>query len=277
MWTRAELKRNGKIAFKRNYWMCVLVSFFVVTIGGASYCTTLDLSSNYTAGEYSSLESAFPEYYGLGNLALDWNMMLAAMLLVVATAFIFAFIVAICLVIFAGNLATVGGCRYYLENREHETPLGQMFYGFTGGRYKDCMTTMFMRWLIVFGYSLLLIVPGIIKSYSYMLVPYILAENPHMDRKRALALSQEMMNGHKWEAFVFELSFFWWILLGALTGGLLNIFWVEPYIAASFAEYYTALKSEAIYKGITTRTELPGVVEYEETTEEVTEEVTEEC
>ncbi|MFR5556791.1 MAG: DUF975 family protein [Coprococcus sp.] len=76
---------------------------------------------------------------------------------------------------------------------------------------------MFFRDLFILLWTLLLIVPGIIKSYSYRLVPYILSENPHMDRKRALELSQQMMDGHKMEAFVLELSFFGWFLLSALT------------------------------------------------------------
>ena len=269
MWTRADLKRNGKIAFKRNYWVCVLVSLLAVTIGGWTNTVTLNFSSEDMQATYNQFAT-----YGSAHAIMGWQDFFA--LFVVVMSYLLAFVVAFCLLIFAGNLATMGSCRYFMENREHKTPFSRMFYGFTGGRYNNCMTTMLVRWLIVFGYSLLLIIPGIIKSYSYMLVPYILAENPHINRKRALQLSKEMMKGHKWEAFVFKFSFFWWILLGAFTGGLLNIFWVEPYIAASFAEYYTALKSEAIYKGLTNRTELPGVVQYEETTEEVTHEVAEE-
>ncbi len=258
MWSRVELKRNGKIAFLRNYWMCVLVSFLVALIGGATYSVTINFQTNSTEDVKRAWDN-LPAQVG----TLDRDMLISIMIVYFVSTVIVTFAGVLCLIFFAGNIATVGGCRYYLENREHKTSLSQMFYGFTDGRYKNCMTTMLMRWLIVFAYSLLLVIPGIIKAYSYLLVPYILAENPHMDRKRALELSQEMMEGHKWEAFVLRFSFIGWFLLSSISGGLLNIFWVEPYITATFAEYYTALKSEAIYKGITSHTELPGVSVHE--------------
>ena len=114
------------------------------------------------------------------------------------------------------------------------------------------------RDLFILLWTLLLIVPGIIKSYSYRLVPYILSENPHMDRKRALELSQQMMDGHKMEAFVLELSFFGWFLLSALTCGLVGIFYVNPYLDATFAEFYVAIRTESIGKGLVAEGELPG-------------------
>ena len=72
-----------------------------------------------------------------------------------------------------------------------------MFDGFKKGRYGNIMKTMFFRNLFVFLWSLLLIVPGIIKGYEYLMVPYILAENPTMDRREVFALSKRMMDGQK--------------------------------------------------------------------------------
>ena len=89
-------------------------------------------------------------------------------------------------------------------------------------------------------------------------VPYILSENPHMDRKRALELSQQMMDGHKMEAFVLELSFLGWFLLSALTCGLVGIFYVNPYLDATFAEFYVAIRTESSGKGLVAEGELPG-------------------
>ena len=81
--------------------------------------------------------------------------------------------------IFVGNAVSVGGCRYFMENREHQTSASKVFYGFQNGRYGNVVKTMFFRDLFILLWTLLLIVPGIIKSYSYRLVPYILSENPH--------------------------------------------------------------------------------------------------
>lgn len=261
MWTRAELKNNAKIAYKRNYWLCVVVSLIITTIGGTAYgWYGPDLSVTYDMNE---LQTTVQEEQDMFSMS-DWPMFKEIMLFAIVVGVIVGLAVGICLVIFAGNMATVGGCRYYLENREHKTSILQAFYGFSGGRYKSCLSAMFMRWLIITAYSCLFIIPGIVKSYAYRLVPYILAENPHIGRKRALQLSKEMMEEHKWEAFVFDLSFIGWKLLGVCTMGIVTVFKVEPYISATFAEYYTALKSEAIYKGITSHEELPGVGVMEE-------------
>ena len=67
------------------------------------------------------------------------------------------------------------------------------------------------------------------------------------------------MRGHKWEAFVLELSFLGWDILSLFTCGILNVFWVMPYKHATYAEFYTALKAEAFEKGIVNTIELPGV------------------
>ena len=87
---------------------------------------------------------------------------------------------------------------------------------------------------------LLFIIPGIVKSYEYMMIPYLLAEHPEMTRQEAFAESKQMMDGNKWDAFVLDLSFIGWTLLGVCTFGILLVFYVEPYIYLTRAELYHA-------------------------------------
>lgn len=94
------------------------------------------------------------------------------------------------------------------------------------------------------------IIGGIIKHYSYYLVPYIVAENPSMKAKEAITLSRELMKGHKWQCFVFELSFWGWKLLSALTAGLSGILYSNPYQIAAFSEYYAELRRLGIEKKV---------------------------
>ena len=96
---------------------------------------------------------------------------------------------------------------------------------------------MFTKNLIVFGWWLLLVIPGIIKSYEYAMVPYILAEHPDMEYRTALSKSREMMDGHKWDFFVLQLSFIGWEMLGILMC-CIGIIFVMPYEYATFAEFY---------------------------------------
>lgn len=98
----------------------------------------------------------------------------------------------------------------------------------------------------------LTIVGGVIKRYSYMLVPYIIAENPDIDSKDAIDLSRRMMDGHKMEAFYIDLSFIGWHILGILTFGAAEAFWAVPYKTATFAEFYADRRGDAI------KTELEG-------------------
>lgn len=92
----------------------------------------------------------------------------------------------------------------------------------------------------------------VVKRYSYYLVPYIVAENPNMTARQAITLSRTMMRGHKWQCFLFELSFLGWHLLGIVTLGLVDLFYTNPYKTAAFTAYYAHLRSEAIQK------KLPG-------------------
>ena len=108
---------------------------------------------------------------------------------------------------------------------------------------------MFVKYI---WYSLwCLTIAGIaVKRYSYYLVPFIVAENPDMTAREAVTLSRKMMDGHKWECFVFELSFIGWEILGILTIGIFNIFYTNPYKTAAFTRYYAELRAEALEKGI---------------------------
>ena len=103
---------------------------------------------------------------------------------------------------------------------------------------------MFLEGLYIFLWSLLFIIPGIIKTYEYLMVPYILAENPELSTKEVFARSKQMMTGDKWNAFVLQLSFLGWILLSVFTCGILLIFYVGPYSELTYAELYAVLKQK---------------------------------
>ena len=95
--------------------------------------------------------------------------------------------------------------------------------------------------LYTFLWSLLFIIPGIIKSYSYAMTSYILLDRPELSATDALKESEKMMDGHKMDLFILDLSFIGWILLTALTCGILT-FYVEPYMMATRTAFYLELK-----------------------------------
>ena len=112
--------------------------------------------------------------------------------------------------------------------------------------------------LFIYLWSLLFVIPGIIKAISYALTPYILADCKNVRATDALKLSMRMMEGHKWEYFVLGLSFIGWTLLTYLTCGLLYVFYVGPYMNNTFAGYYAERKAAALAEGTVTQAQLAG-------------------
>ena len=112
--------------------------------------------------------------------------------------------------------------------------------------------------LFVFLRSLLFIIPGIIKSLSYAMTPFLLDDCREIRAQDALKVSMRMMKGHKWELFVFYLSFLGWHILSLLTLGILGIFMVNPYMATALAGYYEERKLSALAEGVVTEAELRG-------------------
>lgn len=108
---------------------------------------------------------------------------------------------------------------------------------------------MLWMWLFTWLWSLLLIIPGIIKAIAYSMTPFILADSKNVSATDALKLSMRMTYGYKGAIFVMGLSFIGWGILTAMTGGILAIFYTGPYVNTSFAGMYHELKANAIARG----------------------------
>lgn len=139
---------------------------------------------------------------------------------------------------------TVGYNRLYMDLSEGKHPdVDRVFYGFTGGRWGNNVLTLFLVGLFTFFWFLLLIIPGIVKSFAYSMTPYILAD-PDFDNlspTEAITKSRQMMDGHKMEFFLLGLSFIGWILLIFVTFGI-AAFYVGPYMTQTMAEFYYEVK-----------------------------------
>lgn len=122
--------------------------------------------------------------------------------------------------------------------RSEQIEVGQLFGGFRN--FGTAFLVNLLNGIFIFLWTLLLIVPGIIKSFSYSLSYYILADNPSMSATEVRKRSIELMRGNKWRLFCLELSFIGWWLLCILTLGILS-FWIVPYYNAAVAEFYQSL------------------------------------
>ena len=144
------------------------------------------------------------------------------------------------------NPVIVGHASFFYKNRYEKTSVGELAFAFNREELFPVVKTMFLRDLYVTLWTLLLIIPGIVKNYAYRMVPFILSEYPQMSAKEALRLSDEMTRGHKAKMFILDLSFFGWYLLGAITFGLSDIVFTTPYVYATEAELYHVLKEPFI-------------------------------
>ena len=174
---------------------------------------------------------------------------------VFAVIMFFVCVIGTLLDIFVINPVRVGGYNFF--NRQHEgtSKFTNIFGGFAHGHYKASIRNMFLKGLYETLWTMLFIIPGIIKSYSYWMVPYITAANPNLSASRVFEISKKTMSGEKWRTFVLQLSFIGWELLAILTFGI-GAYFLAPYQETTYAELYAVLRQKAIANGIATEEEL---------------------
>lgn len=124
-------------------------------------------------------------------------------------------------------------------NRKQKTEMSDLFTGFSSdiGNKINAGVSIY---LFTFLWSLLLIIPGIVASYSYSMTYFIMLDNPKMRSSDAIKKSKEMMKGHKMELFCLDLTFIGWILLSVLTLGI-GMLWVSAYMTTARARFYEAI------------------------------------
>lgn len=277
MWNRSELKSRAKTAFKRNYWQCVVVALLLALLCGnhtgnngsnnnnnnngnsSGYTYNIDLpGDSEDGGVLDEILDGIPAEDELGGNIVE-NASKKGTINIVSNVFngipiefasifmtlgIIAGVIFILLTVFVFNVIEVGGCKFFVDNIYEKATAGTLLSGFRGSNYMDIVATQFLRSLFTALWSLLLIIPGIVKSYEYRMIPYILGEYSDITYQEAFDMSRSMMHGNKWNTFVLDLSFIGWDILNALTFGILGLFYVNPYKQATRAELYEALKRQ---------------------------------
>jgi uncharacterized membrane protein len=251
---RKLLKQNARLNFKKKYGESIVVALIMGLFSGgasssvsSSSSSTIDSSTSIESGE-ASLES-FEEFLSFIPEGFIYTF-LAIIAAVVCTSFITK--------IFVKPIFTVGGHRFFLKLRKDvSTGIGEVTGNFKDGNYWNIIKISFLKNFKIALWTLLFIIPGIIKAYEYYLVDHILAVRPDIDSKEAFKISKNLMRGYKCDAFVFELSFIGWQILNTLTIGMLGIFYVNPYVFAAHNEFYSFVRIDGLNKGIITQTELP--------------------
>ena len=129
--------------------------------------------------------------------------------------------------------------------RGGEATAKDMFEGYNKELFSRVLTTTLLYYVYVFLWSLLLLIPGCIKAYSYAMTPYILKDNPEMKNNAAIEESMRMMDGHKLELFLLDLSFIGWAILSILTC-CIGFLWLVPYMNMARVNFYEDLKKASV-------------------------------
>lgn len=206
---RQVLKAQAKDVLKNHYWPMVGLGVLLMIFSGGS-------------GSVNTIRGVFSDN---NNIALVT----------------YSTIVGILIMIFVVNPLTVGVNRYMIRiSRGEQANFEDVIYAFRHD-YFNVVKIMFMEVLFVLLWSLLLIIPGIYKAFEYSMIPYLLAEDSSLSQKEAFATTKQLMSGHIGDYFVLTLSFILWYFAGAITFGILYIFYVVPYVNLTYTQFYLLL------------------------------------
>lgn len=206
---RQVLKAQAKDVLKNHYWPMVGLGVLLMIFSGGS-------------GSVNTIRGVFSDN---NNIALVT----------------YSTIVGILIMIFVVNPLTVGVNRYMIRiSRGEQANFEDVIYAFRHG-YFNVVKIMFIEIIFILLWSLLLVIPGIYKAIEYSMIPFLLAEDSTLTSKEAFAATKQLMSGHIGDYFVLTLSFILLYFAGAITFGILYIFYVVPYVNLTYTQFYLLL------------------------------------
>ena len=209
-----DFRKLGRDALTGNWMMAILVTLMAVILGALSIGYGFHFTINITVNDHvQNIWYYFPS-------GLWWSFYSL-------------------IVFFIGAATELGLCAYYINlQRKDDCGVENLFQYFS--IFGRALLLRLYIWLLVFLWSLLLVIPGIIAAYRYSMAPYLMSQNCELTVTEAVNLSKQMTYGHKGRLFCLDISFFGWILLGSITFGLGMLF-VIPYILSSRAAFFLDL------------------------------------
>lgn len=248
-WTRVELKSYAKDFLRKHYWKAFVVCLiFTMLTGGdsssssdssrndVSYTGPLPVESQYVIDEDPGIwERGTSTFVRFLNIFVDFPLGLIG-----SSVAAFVGIILFIISIFIGPLITVGKNRFFLKGFEGDVSIRYLFSTFNSIEAWGIFKCIFITGLKNFLWTLLFIIPGIIKAYEYSMVPYLLTKDPNLTSAEAIEISRELTDDHKFNIFVLDLSFIGWYILGILLFGI-GIFFVTPYPEAAKARLFNVL------------------------------------
>lgn len=228
MWRQKELKAHARLVLKRTFWLalgiCLLTELLTAVSGSVVMMERMSIR----------FQIQFP-------------------ISIILTVAFFSVLYNV----FITNPIRVGFNHFFMASRQYDISIGRLFSVFSNKFYWNTIKILFERDIYIFLWGLLFIIPGIIKSYEYFFVPYILAENPKISSERVFEISKAMTDEDKIHIFSMEIYFLLLEFLG-MFAFLIGTYLVLPYKHATFAELYAVKRAEALQYGRVREEELCG-------------------
>ncbi len=227
----ADFRKIARDALTNNWGLALVAGLIASILGGVDTSSGFNFELDFT-NVNADFELNLNQFNDLFNADFSEH---KAVLIFLGIAIIILTIVGIALFLI-GSIVRVGYAKFNLQLMDRqELSVGTLFSYMRYGKTMICAN--FLEGIYVFLWTLLCVIPGIIAAYNYAMVPYILAENPEMTAKEALAASKAMMEGNRWRLFCLQISFFGWSLLAAFSCGIGFLF-LTPYENAAEAAFY---------------------------------------
>lgn len=237
----ADFRSIARDVLSGKWMIAVLVGLVATLLGGAgSGGPELKLNID-GSGAHANFEFAGQTIFSTGGgLNSDIGAFLVGSAVYIAIAAIIMAVVYFVL----GSIVGVGYARFNLELVDRGDPAFESLFGYFS-YWKTTAIARLLQSLYILLWSLLLVIPGIIATYSYAMTEFILAEHPELTASEAIAQSKEMMSGNRWRLFCLHFSFIGWDILCALTLGIGHL-WLRPYKQAAEAAFYREISGTTV-------------------------------
>lgn len=238
-----DFRDQARDALSGNWGSAVLTTLIASVLGAD---ITMSIGSG-TSGITSSVNNTLNK----GSGDASYNSLLASVPITTLTYIVGAIMAVATLVVIIGivqyvigSFVSLGLIQYNLDLIDgRDAELGQIFS--KAPMFGKAFWLRLRINIFTFLWTLLLIIPGLIKSYAYSMAGFILTENPEMTAKEAMEVSQKMMQGNKWRLFCLNISFIGWYMLGVLSLGI-GMLWVKPYHNAAVAAFYDEVSRQPL-------------------------------
>lgn len=244
--TLRQLKKEARHSLKKNFLSKVIVAFII----------TFDINIIFSIFSGEAISPLFKlhefDWETIKNVELQTLHSLIFEHRLSDKKEIFISLAVILFEIAVLSVFKVGGTRYFIKAQTGNPNISEILFPFYGVNkaFKNIIAIEFLKTVKITLWSLLFILPGIIKAFDYVAVHYVLAICPQLKPKQALKVSKAMMKGNRIRFILMELSFIGWDILEFLSFGILKYFYITPYKLITHDEFFTEIKNKRVKKGI---------------------------